>query len=144
VRFAEHGVTGVVPAEHLAEAAARELGRLADVAGATGPVRWHDPCHLGRGLDAYEAPRAVLTRVLGRAPDEFPERRARAACSGGGGALPVTMPDNARRIANARVEAHREAGGGRIVTACATSLVRMRKAGAAVDDLASFIARALG
>jgi hypothetical protein len=36
-----------------------------------------------------------------------------------------------------------EAGGGRIVTACAASLVRMRKAGAEVDDLATWIARAI-
>src|SRR5262249_13113720 len=99
VRYPEHGVTGLAPVEHLAEAAARDLGRLRGGQGPSGPVRWHDPCHLGRGLGAYEAPRAVLTRALGRAPDEFPDRRAHAACSGGGGALPVTMPENARRIA---------------------------------------------
>jgi Fe-S oxidoreductase len=143
VRYAEHGVTGLAPCEHLAETAARELGRLRCANDVAGPVRWHDPCHLGRGLDAYEAPRAVLTRALGRAPDEFPDRRARAECSGGGGALPVTMPDNARRIADARALAHREAGGGRVVTACAASLVRMRSAGVDVDDLATWIARAL-
>jgi Fe-S oxidoreductase len=58
------------------------------------------------------------------------------------------MPAVARDIAAARVEAHREAGGGRIVTACASSLVALRKAarpsGVAVEDLASYIARALG
>jgi Fe-S oxidoreductase len=152
VRYGEHGVTLEAGKddpkgpriEHLAEAAARELGRLGRVASPKGPVRWHDPCHLGRGLSAYEAPRAVLTRARGRAPDEFPERRARAACSGAGGALPVTMPDNAQRIAATRVQAHREEGGGRIVTACAASLVLMRRAGAEVDDLATWVARALG
>src|SRR5262249_13968937 len=46
------------------------------------PVRWHDPCQLGRGLGLYDAPRLVLTRVLGRAPEELPDRRETALCSG--------------------------------------------------------------
>ena len=107
-------------------------------------MRYHDPCQLGRGLGVYEAPRAVLTRALGRAPDEFDARRERAACSGGGGLLPVTMPANARTIARDRVDEHQRRGGGRIVTACASSLMSLRRANGTtrVDDLVSWIARA--
>ena len=109
-----------------------------------GTVRYHDACHLGRGLGIYEAPRAVLTRALGRPPDEFDDRRERAVCAGGGGGLPLTMPENAATIAAERVAAHgAQREGDRIVTSCASSLVRMRAAGAAVDDLSSWIARAL-
>jgi Fe-S oxidoreductase len=142
VRYAEHGVHVGAKVDTLVEAAARELGKLRTV-GDPGRVRYHDACQLGRGLGVYEAPRAVLTRVLGRAPDEFADRRERAACSGGGGALPVTMPDVARGIADARVAAHEDEGGGLIVTGCAASLVRMRRAGASVEDLSTWIARAV-
>jgi Fe-S oxidoreductase len=110
-------------------------------------VRYHDPCQLGRGLGVYDAPRAVLARALGRAPDELDDRRERALCSGAGGLLPSTMPSVARAIADTRLEAHARAGGGRIVTACASSLLALRKRAAsssvAVDDLASWIARAI-
>lgn len=146
LHLAEAGVSMPAPVEHLAEVAARELvelGRVDDLADADGPVRWHDPCQLGRGLGVYEAPRQVLSRALGRAPDEFDRRRAGASCSGAGGLLPVTMPDVSRTIADQRVEAHREAGGGTIVTACASSARSFERSGAKVIDLATVIARAL-
>jgi Fe-S oxidoreductase len=99
----------------------------------------------------YDAPRAVLGRALGRTADEFDlhERREGAVCSGAGGLLPATMPEVAGDIARARVAAHTRLGGGsggRIVTACASSLLAMRKSSGssvAVDDLVSWIARAL-
>jgi Fe-S oxidoreductase len=110
------------------------------------PVRWHDPCQLGRGLGVYEAPRAVLRRILGRAPEEFADARERAVCAGAGGLLPSTMPDVARSIARWRVESHTRSGGGRIVTGCAASLRALRAAafgsGILVEDLATWIARA--
>jgi dimethylglycine catabolism B len=133
--------------ELLVERAARDLGRLApvspDVVG-EGRVRYHDPCLLGRGLGVYEAPRAILTRALGRAPDEFDARRAGARCSGAGGLLPQTMPETARAIAHARIGEHEESGGGQIVTACASSLLAFRKSGRhRISDLVSFIARSV-
>lgn len=132
----------------LVEAAALalpSLGRIDRPDGA--PVRWHDPCQLGRGLGVYDAPRAVLTRALGRAPDELPDTREQAPCSGAGGLLPWTMPEISRRIADARLEAHARGGGGRIVTGCASSLIALRRraagSGVAVDDLVTWMARAL-
>ncbi|HEX4516752.1 MAG TPA: (Fe-S)-binding protein [Polyangiaceae bacterium] len=103
-------------------------------------MRWHDPCQLGRGLGLYDAPRVVLTRVLGRAPLEFPMRRERAECSGGGGLLPLTMPDNSRAIADKRIA---DSGGAPIVTACASSVLRFRSAGASVTDIVTLIDAAL-
>jgi dimethylglycine catabolism B len=140
-RYHEYGVNLGTRVEVLVEAAARDLGRLRTVGAGTERVRYHDSCHLGRGLGVYEAPRAVLTRVLGAAPLEFDDRRERGVCSGGGGGMPITMPETAHEMARARTES---AGGARIVTGCASSLVRMRKAGAEVDDLATWIARGLG
>jgi dimethylglycine catabolism B len=147
VHHAAAGVTMPVPVEHFSELAARELGklgRLDERLGGELPVRWHDPCQLGRGLGVYDAPRQVLSRVLGRAPDEFERRREDARCSGAGGLLPVTMPDVARSMAEQRVADHESQGGGTIVTACASSLRSFQKGGAnQVLDLATVVMRAL-
>lgn len=144
VRYAEIGVKLSPNVELLVERAAAQIGDLSQAAEAGDePVRYHDPCQLGRGLGVYDEPRAVLSRALGRAPDEFIGSRERAACSGAGGLLPATMPDVARAIANARLDEHDVAGGGRIVTACASSLISMRRRGRApVDDIVTWIARA--
>jgi Fe-S oxidoreductase len=133
--------------ELLIERAARDLGRLERVvprSGAAAPVRYHDPCLLGRGLGVYEAPRAILTRALGRAPDEFDARREKGHCSGAGGLLPSTMPDTARAITRTRVREHTDEGGGSIVTACASSLLAFRRrAEAKASDIVSVLARAV-
>lgn len=143
--YPEVGVSMSPRVELLVQLAARSLSALSRVGGSAEPIRWHDPCQLGRGLGVYDAPRAVLARVLGRPPDEFEDRREQAACSGAGGLLPSTMHVVACTIANARLEAHMRAGGGRVVTACASSLRALRKGarelGVAVDDLVTWIAR---
>ncbi len=139
-----HAVVTLSPdVELLVELAARELVSLEPVVtDSKDPVRLHDSCQLGRGLGVFEAPRAVLTRALGRAPDEFPDNRARAACSGAGGLLPRTMPETSREITRARLAEHAAAGGGRLVTSCASSLLAFRRAGARADDLVTFLAKA--
>jgi Fe-S oxidoreductase len=134
--------------ELLVERAAKDLGRLgAPPPDGTrqGPVRYHDPCLLGRGLGVFEAPRAVLTRALGRAPDEFDAHREGARCSGAGGLLPQTMPETSRQIAEARMLEHAELGGGHIVTACASSLAAFRKRGSrsSASDVVTWIARSV-
>ncbi len=131
--------------ELLVERAARDLGRLSRGKNSfSEPVRYHDPCLLGRGLGVYEAPRAILTRALGRAPDEFDARRAGARCSGAGGLLPRTMPETSRAIADARVREHEQSGGGHLVTACASSLYAFRRsARGGVSDLVTWIARSV-
>lgn len=106
-------------------------------------VRYHDPCQLGRGLGSYGPPRSILTRMLGRPPEEFPSCRERGGCSGGGGLLPLTSPETSRAIADGRIREHEDEGGGEIVTACASSLLRFRSRGAKTSDLVSWIARGL-
>ncbi len=130
-----------VSAELLVEVAHRGLAHLRPLSN-PGPLRFHDPCSLGRGLGVYEAPRDVLTRLAGIAPGELAYTRDRAACSGGGALLPVTMPEVAARIAETRVKEHEAEGGGTIVTACGSSLRMFRKAGAQAVDLVTLLRRA--
>jgi len=127
----------------LAEVAATRLGRLGRVAGLAGPVRYHDPCRLARGLAVQAEPRAILERALGQKPAEFVHSRSETACSGAGGLLPFTFPRAARSIARTRLREHDGLGGGTVVTACASSLRWLRLGGATVQDLASVIARSL-
>ncbi|PSQ12638.1 Fe-S oxidoreductase [Halobacteriales archaeon QS_5_70_15] len=47
-------------------------------------VTYHDPCHLGRFNDEYEAPRE-LVRMTGCDLHEMPRNRADSFCCGGGG-----------------------------------------------------------
>lgn len=146
VHHADAGVSMPAVIEHFVELAARELGTLGRAThfAERGPVRWHDPCQLGRGLGLYDAPRAVLSRALGRAPEEFERTRGDARCSGGGGLLPVTMPEVAQGIAKQRVDDHERSGGGMIVTGCASSRRTFEKQGARAVDLVTLVADALG
>ncbi|MDH5492137.1 MAG: (Fe-S)-binding protein [Myxococcales bacterium] len=110
---------------HLAVIASERLDRLEPIP-FEGDVRYHDSCKLGRGLGVYEEPRAVLRKILGRAPLELPMNRERAECSGAGGGLPRTHPATSAEIAEERLEEHARAGGGVLVTACPGSAHRLR------------------
>ncbi|MFW6050010.1 MAG: (Fe-S)-binding protein [Myxococcota bacterium] len=137
------GIESERPLVHLMELAAERLSRLRPVE-VTGPVRWHDPCRLGRGLGVYDAPRAVLARMLGAPPHEFPQHRERAECSGAGGQLPRTDPHTAHAIAEERLDAHRQHGGGTVVTGCPASGRALRAAAGEdteVVDAATLLAR---
>jgi Fe-S oxidoreductase len=140
----EYPRVGVVaPAVDLfVDLAAQRRERLAPLADAPS-FRWHDPCQLGRGLGRFDEPRVILRQIGGRAPLEFQRARRQAECSGGGGLLPATRPESARAIAAARVAEHRALGGGVLVTGCAQSLRRFRRAGEEAVDIASLVARAV-
>jgi len=134
--------TGALPFVRLAADHGDELRKIPGF-GEAAPVRFHDPCALGRGLGEYQAPRVVLGRALGRAPDEFELQRESAECSGGGALLPISMPESSARIADSRLRAHDQAGGGTLVTACASSLRRFRAQGTPAVDIASIVAQSL-
>jgi len=108
------------------------------------PPRYHDPCQLGRGLGRYDEPRRVLTKIAGAPPREFQRHGRMGECSGAGGLLPAVMPKESDLIARARIDEHKGAGGGTLVTACAASLRRFRASGERAVDLITFVARSLG
>ena len=54
-------------------------------------VTFHDPCHLGRINDGYEAPRAIL-EAIGCEVVEMPRNRSNSFCCGAGGGR-IWIPD---------------------------------------------------
>lgn len=137
----ELGVTHSVPMEHVSELAAQHLPRLHELP-MEGPVRYHDACRLGRGMGVYDPPRAVLARILGRAPEEFSQIRDRAECSGAGSQVPRTDRETADAIARERLADHDLMGGGTVVTSCPASRRSFERQGARALDLGALIGRA--
>ena len=98
---------------------------------------------LGRGLGLYEEPRRLLARVAGTAPGELETHHAGSRCSGGGGILPVSMPEVAQIAARRLGDEHARSGGGILVTSCASSLSQMRRAGVDAVDLITLLEQGL-
>jgi heterodisulfide reductase subunit D len=94
---------------------------------------YHDPCYLGRQLGVFEPPRRALARRAEVV--EFSRNRESSECSGGGGLVPITMPDTALAAARRRLVEPREAGATRVVTACATCKRSLEKAGGGLEVL---------
>lgn len=137
------GVKHDVQMTHISQLAARHLDKLGSVS-IEGAVRYHDPCKLGRGLGVYDEPRAVLSKILGVAPEELHQHRDQSECSGAGGQLPRTAPGSAAAIAKERHQAHEMVGGGTLVTGCPGSTHQLSGVdGSPVVSLSSLIARAL-
>lgn len=140
------GLHSDVRMTHLTQLADRHLARIEPIADLPdGPVRYHDPCKLGRGLGVYEEPRRVLRKVLGRQLSEFHHSGERAECSGGGGQLPRTDRPTSDAIAKERLRTHAREGGGLLVSACAGSAQRFEAQPDApqVASFASLLVRAI-
>jgi Fe-S oxidoreductase len=117
------------------------FGERINVKSAKGEAFYHDSCYLGRHLGVYDAPRRLLQKAL-TTTLEFSRNRAQAECSGGGGLLPVTMPETADRIAEARLTEPRESKTKEIVTSCSTCKKRLARDGVKTSDLVELLERA--
>jgi dimethylglycine catabolism B len=123
----------------LVELAARHPERFAPKSVPSERYRYHDSCALGRGLGLFDEPRRLLGRVTGAAPLELETPRELSRCSGGGGILPVSMPEVARGAGARLAQEHERLGGGTVVTSCASSLSQLRRAGARAVDLVTLL-----
>jgi Fe-S oxidoreductase len=47
-------------------------------------ITYHDPCHLGRHANLYDAPRAILSSIQGIEFIELKNNRENSICCGGG------------------------------------------------------------
>ncbi|MHA2072548.1 MAG: (Fe-S)-binding protein [Candidatus Thorarchaeota archaeon] len=106
---------------HIVEYAA-ELIRNGDLdfrgLGEKRKVTYHDPCHLGRELGIYDAPREILRAIPGIELVEMETSREAALCCGSGGGVRSYDPDLAERIGADRIRQAQEIGADVIATAC--------------------------
>jgi len=130
------------PVSHYTEVVERLVreGRLDVPATLDRTVTYHDPCHLGRMNDVYEAPRE-LVRATGATLAEMPRNRADSFCCGGGGGGVWTEVDEEMKPSEERLrEAVEDTEGAveQFVVACpmcTTMFEDGRKTGGYEDDL---------
>ncbi|OIB55321.1 4Fe-4S dicluster domain-containing protein [Natrialba sp. SSL1] len=105
-------------------------------------VTYHDPCHLGRYNDEYEAPRDLI-RATGCELDEMPRNRDNSfCCGGGGGGLWMDFEEEPKpseeRIREALEDTDAGAGVEKFVVACPMCMTMYedgRKTGGYEDDI---------
>jgi len=79
-------------------------------------VTYHDPCHLGRHCNVYDAPRDVLKKFPDIDFKEMKYNKSGSRCCGGGGGVRSAYPEEAKDIAGTRLDEAEFAD--LVVTAC--------------------------
>lgn len=88
-------------------------------------VYYHDPCYHARYNDVVDQPRRALSQLA--EVRELAWNRSDTECCGGGGLLPKTMPAIADQMARRRLAEVQSAGGGMVVTSCATCAFMLKR-----------------
>jgi Fe-S oxidoreductase len=81
-------------------------------------VTYHDPCHLGRHIGVFEAPRKVMDAIPGLELIEMPRNRMGSRCCGAGGGFKIAFNDTATIIGAKRVREANETEADVIITTC--------------------------
>ena len=86
---------------HMTEFLAKQDLKLSPL---EGKVTYHDPCHLGRHCDVYDAPREVIKKFPDVDFKEMQYSRSTSHCCGGGGGVRAAYPEEAMDIAGTRLD----------------------------------------
>jgi heterodisulfide reductase subunit D len=89
-------------------------------------VTYHDPCHLSRHSEIYEAPRQILSSIPGITLVEMEWNRKFAKCCGAGGGFRSGRSEEAVAVAANRVREAEDTGASILVTACPFCLRNLR------------------
>ncbi|MBU1672712.1 MAG: (Fe-S)-binding protein [Actinobacteria bacterium] len=112
-------------------------------------VTYHDPCHLGRYSELYDAPRRILEAIPGVELVEMPRSREKSWCCGAGAGVKTAFPDFAAWVGGERVKEAAETGAAALVSACPfcegnlTDVVAATEAGLDVYDVTDLLVRSL-
>jgi heterodisulfide reductase subunit D len=81
-------------------------------------ITYHDPCHLGRHMGVFDAPRTILNAIPGVTLVEMHKTRHLAHCCGAGGGVKACLPTQALDMGKLRVQEALETGAEVLVTSC--------------------------
>ncbi len=95
-------------------------------------VTFHDPCHLGRGMNEYDKPREILEK-LGYKIVEMRLNREYSQCCGGGGGLQAHSQSAVKEIADRRVKSALDTGAKFVSTICPTCEATLFRASLSVS-----------
>jgi Fe-S oxidoreductase len=115
--YSRLGVELNKPVIHLSEFLERQLESLPSM-DFEGEITYHDPCHLGRHSEIYDAPRNVIEAVTGQKTVEMAQSRENAMCCGNGAGLRTLFPDYAHKIGKERIQQAKETGAEILVSTC--------------------------
>ncbi|MHA1488367.1 MAG: (Fe-S)-binding protein [Promethearchaeota archaeon] len=93
-----------------------------------GIITYHDPCHLGRHVGIYNAPRNVIEAIK---QDDFVEmrrNRENAYCCGAGGGVKSGFPEFAIEVAVERIKEAEETGAEWLTSTCPFCLINLKDA----------------
>lgn len=111
-------------------------------------VTYHDPCHIGRHMGIYDAPRDALASMPDVDLQEMNKHRETASCCGAGGGVRSTNRSLAQGAAQARIQEAEETTATLLTTACPFCTFNLRESAnitgnIEVLDLPEFVARKL-
>lgn len=100
-----------------------KAGRLNPAAGGGKKVTYHDSCHMKRGLNIFEEPRALLKSVPGY---EYVELKDADKCCGMAGAFGVKYADLSRPILEQKIKNIEATGAEIVAVACPACAMQIR------------------
>ncbi|PAV14171.1 disulfide reductase [Methanosarcina spelaei] len=113
-------------------------------------VTYHDPCHLGRHVGVFNAPRFVLSHIPGIKFVEMDRSKEFQRCCGAGGGVKAGIPDLAVAMGEARVKDALETNADILSSACPFCKRNLSdgrdalKSDIVVEDVIELVAEALG
>lgn len=81
-------------------------------------ITYHDPCHLGRHVGIYDAPRKILKSIPGIKLLEMERNREYSWCCGAGSGVKAALSDFASWSARERIEEAKATGAKTIISCC--------------------------
>ncbi len=100
-----------------------KAGKLNPATGGGKKVTYHDSCHMKRGLNIYEQPRALIQATPGY---EFVEMKDPDKCCGMAGAFGVKYADLSRPILEEKIKNIKDTGAEIVAVACPACAMQIR------------------